>query len=124
MFAFIPYLKALLEKFKNVPLVLALSYIEKHKMRNFTIFVIYSVTLVLILVSAIIPYSINKFIDSKKQEGAFGYNFIVVENPIKSFFGSYKYLNDATFTANFDTLVPINLSRTGRNDKEVHIHNL
>jgi len=119
VFAFIPYLKALLEKFKNVPLVLALSYIEKHKMRNFTIFVIYSVTLVLILVSAIIPYSINKFIDSKKQEGAFGYNFIVVENPIKSFFGSYKYLNDATFTANFDALVPIQLvqGQVG-NDKE------
>ena len=119
VFAFIPYLKALLEKFKNVPLVLALSYIDKHKMRNFTIFVIYSVTLVLILVSAIIPYSINKFVDSKKQEGAFGYNFIIVENPIKSFFGSYKYLNDATFTANFDTLVPIQLveGQVG-NDKE------
>ncbi|HPV63617.1 MAG TPA: FtsX-like permease family protein, partial [Fervidobacterium sp.] len=109
VFAFIPYLKALLEKFKSVSLVLALSYIDKHKMRNFTIFVIYSVTLVLILVSAIIPYSINEFIDSKKQEGAFGYNFIIAENPIKSFFGSYKYLNDATFTANFDTLVPIQL---------------
>ncbi|MGB4262743.1 MAG: FtsX-like permease family protein [Fervidobacterium sp.] len=109
VFAFIPYLKALLERFKNVSLVLALSYIEKHKMRNFTIFVIYSVTLILILVSAIVPYSINKFVDSKKEEGAFGYNFIIVENPIKTFFGSYKYLNDATFTANFDTLVPIQL---------------
>ncbi len=120
VFAFIPYLKALLEKFKSVSLVLALSYIDKHKMRNFTIFVIYSVTLVLILVSAIIPYSINKFIDSKKQEGAFGYNFIIAENPIKSFFGSYKYLNDATFTANFDTLVPIQLveGQVGNNEEK------
>jgi len=114
VFAFIPYAKSFFEKFKSIPVVLALSYIEKHKMRNFAMFVIYSVTLILILVSAIIPTSISEYINEKKDEGAFGYNFIIIENPIKSFFGSYKYLKDASFTENFEALIPVQLVEASR----------
>lgn len=109
IFAFIPYAKTFFERFKNVSVVLALSYIDKHKMRNFAMFVIYAVTLILILVSAIVPTSISEYINERKEEGAFGYNFIIVENPIKTFFGSYKYLNDEEFVSKFEALVPIQL---------------
>lgn len=109
IFGLLPYLKLLFEKFKSIHIVLAISYIEKYKKRNFIIFVVYSITLILILVSAIVPTSISKYIESKKEEGAFGYNFIIIENPIKSFFGSYKYLNDEEFKKKFEKLVPIQL---------------
>ncbi|MGC9772477.1 ABC transporter permease [Fervidobacterium islandicum] len=109
IFAFIPYAKAFFERFKSLPVVLALSYIDRHKMRNFTLFVIYSVTLILILVSAIVPTSISEYINERKNEGAFGYNFIIIENPLKTFFGSYKYLNDEQFVSKFEALVPIQL---------------
>jgi len=119
IFAFIPYAKAFFERFKNVSVVLALSYIDKHKMRNFAMFVIYAVTLILILVSAIVPTSISEYIKEKKEEGAFGYNFIIVENPIKTFFGSYKYLNDEKFVSKFQALVPIQLVQASfPNDKK------
>ncbi|WP_448377595.1 ABC transporter permease, partial [Fervidobacterium sp.] len=119
IFAFIPYAKAFFERFKNVSVVLALSYIDKHKMRNFAMFVIYAVTLILILVSAIVPTSISEYINEKKEEGAFGYNFIIVENPIKTFFGSYKYLNDEKFVSKFEALVPIQLVQASfPNDKK------
>ncbi|MGB9795626.1 FtsX-like permease family protein [Fervidobacterium gondwanense] len=118
IFAFIPYIKSFFERIKSVPVVLALSYIDRHKMRNFTMFVIYSVTLILILISAIVPTSISEYIASKKEEGAFGYNFIIIENPIKTFFGSYKYLNDASFTAYFENLVPVQLVEASFLDKK------
>nr|WP_312058393.1 FtsX-like permease family protein [Fervidobacterium pennivorans] len=119
IFAFIPYAKVFFERFKNVSVVLALSYIDKHKMRNFAMFVIYAVTLILILVSAIVPTSISEYIKEKKEEGAFGYNFIIVENPIKTFFGSYKYLNDEQFVSKFQALVPIQLVQASfPNDKK------
>ncbi|MGC8954468.1 MAG: ABC transporter permease [Fervidobacterium sp.] len=109
VFGILPYLKALFERIKNIPFTLAVSYIEKYKNRNFAIFVVYTVTLILILVSAIIPTSISKYIEAKKEEGAFGYNFIIIENPIKSFFGSYKYLNDEEFSKKFEVIAPIQL---------------
>lgn len=109
VFGFLPYIKKFFERFKSVSTILAISYIEKYKNRNFSIFIVYSVTLILILVSAIIPTSISKYIESKKEEGAFGYNFIIIENPIKTFFGSYKYLNDDEFKKKFEALVPIQL---------------
>ncbi|WP_448374628.1 FtsX-like permease family protein [Fervidobacterium sp.] len=124
VFAFIPYAKIFFERFKSVPVVLALSYIDKHKTRNFAMFVIYSVTLILILVSAIIPTSISEYIRERKEEGAFGYNFIIIENPLKTFFGSYKYLKDASFTENFEALVPVQLveaSRPGEKKKYTFI---
>ncbi|MCX7653382.1 MAG: FtsX-like permease family protein [Fervidobacterium sp.] len=109
VFGFLPYIKKILERFKSIPTILAISYIEKHKNRNFAIFIVYSVTLILILISAVIPTSISKYIESKKDEGAFGYNFIIIENPLKTFFGSYKYLNDETFAKKFEALIPVQL---------------
>ncbi|ODN30028.1 ABC transporter permease [Fervidobacterium thailandense] len=109
VFSAVPFLRNLFERVKSVPSTIALAYLDKYKTRNFTIFVIYSVTLVLILISAIIPHSIAEYINSKKQEGAFGYNFIIVENPIKTLFGSYKYLEDKKFTSKFEKLIPIQL---------------
>lgn len=109
VFSTVPSLRKLFERVKSVPSTIALAYLDKHKARNFTVFVIYSVTLILILISAIIPYSIAEYINSKKQEGAFGYNFIIVENPIKALLGSYKYLEDKNFTSKFEKLIPIQL---------------
>lgn len=109
VFSAVPFLRNLFERVKSVSSTIALAYLDKYKARNFTVFVIYSVTLVLILISAIIPHSIAEYINSKKQEGAFGYNFIIVENPIKALFGSYKYLEDKNFTSKFEKLIPIQL---------------
>lgn len=109
VFGFLPYIKSFFERFKNIPVILSIAYIERYKNRNFAMFVIYSVTLILILVSAIVPYSISRYIESKKEEGAFGYNFIIIENPLKTFFGSYKYMNDENFTSKFETIVPVQL---------------
>lgn len=121
VFGFLPYIKKFFERFKSIPTILAISYIEKYKNRNFAMFIVYSVTLILILVSAIIPTSISRYIESKKEEGAFGYNFIIIENPIKTFFGSYKYLNDEEFKKKFEALVPVQFVE-GRfpDEKEKH----
>ncbi len=109
IFSFLPVLIELFKKIKNVPLMIAVAYTEKYKVRNFVIFLIYSVTLVLVLVSAIIPESVFRYVELKKGEGAYGFDFIIVENPIKFFFGSYKYLNDEKFKSYFDSLSPIQL---------------
>ncbi len=109
VFSFLPTLIELFKKVKNVPLMIATAYTEKHKVRNFVIFLIYSVTLVLVLVSAIIPESLFKYIELKKDEGAYGFDFIIIENPIKFFFGSYRYLNDETFKAYFNSLSAVQL---------------
>lgn len=108
-FSVLPYAKRLFERVKSVPTILALAYIEKYKTRNFAMFLIYSVTLILILISAVVPHSIAEYIVSKKNEGAFGYNFIIIENPIKTFFGSYRYLRDKDFVSKFEKIIPLQL---------------
>ncbi|MFN6991195.1 MAG: ABC transporter permease, partial [Fervidobacterium sp.] len=109
VFGFLPYMKGFFEKFKSIPVLLSIAYIERHKNRNFAMFMVYSVTLILILVSAIVPYSISRYIEGRKEEGAFGYDFIIIENPLKTFFGSYKYLEDDSFISKFESLVPVQL---------------
>lgn len=119
IFGILPLVKSYFRKFHSIPSVLALSYIDKQRWRNFVVFLVYSVITLVILLTAVIPTSIFKYIDKKMDLGILGYNFLIVENPIKSFFGGGVYEKDEEFKSLFENFVKLQLVDAKLDDKNV-----
>ncbi|QTA38921.1 FtsX-like permease family protein [Thermosipho ferrireducens] len=109
VFGLVPYLKKYLKRYIKVSTILALSYIEKQKWRNFVVFLVYSVITLVILLTAVLPTSIFTYINNKLQTGILGYNFLIVENPLKIFFSGDYYTKNSEFTSLFEDIVNIQL---------------
>ncbi|MBO8161197.1 MAG: FtsX-like permease family protein [Thermosipho sp. (in: Bacteria)] len=119
IFGIVPYVKAYFRRFNNLSSVIALSYIDKQRWRNFIVFLVYSVITLVILLTAILPTSIFNYIDNKMDVGILGYNFLIVENPLKTFFGGSSYDKDEEFKSLFDNLVKLQLVNAKLGDRDI-----
>ncbi|SHH28321.1 ABC transporter permease [Thermosipho atlanticus] len=119
VFGILPCVKNYFKHFRNISTVLALSYIDKQRWRNFVVFLVYSVITLVILLTAILPTSIFNYIDNKTNIGILGYNFLIVENPLKIFFGGSTYDRDEQFKSLFNNLVKIQLVDAKYKDRNV-----
>ncbi|ABR30889.1 ABC transporter permease [Thermosipho melanesiensis] len=109
VFSILPFIKYLLRKIYNIPSILSISYIEKQKLRNYVIFFVYTLITLIILLTATIPTSVFDYINQKFDTGIFGYNFLIIENPLKSFFKFSYYTEDEKFKSMFENISKIQL---------------
>ncbi|MBB6062149.1 putative ABC transport system permease protein [Thermosipho japonicus] len=109
IFSILPLIKNVIRKFYSLSNILAISYIEKQKMRNYIVFFVYAIITLVILLTAVIPSSVFNYVDKKLDSGIVGYNFLIIENPLKSFFKTDYYETDENFKSMFENLVKIQL---------------
>ena len=121
IFGILPMVKSYFRRFHSISSVLALSYIDKQRWRNFVVFLVYSIITLVILLTAVLPTSIFNYIDEKMNLGILGYNFLIVENPLKSFFGGSVYDKDEEFKSMFENLVKLQLVDAKLDDKNIVI---
>lgn len=84
----IPILKKLSKSFfskKSLPYLLGFSYVERFPIRVLLMSLMFGTVIFGLIVIASVPSNLVKFVDSYTSQGLFGYNYIVVSNPIKSF---------------------------------------
>lgn len=87
----IPILKRFSKVFsskKSVPFLLGFSYVERFPVRVLMLSLMFGIIIFGLIVISSIPANLVKFVDTSMQEGLFGYNFLVVSNPIKNLFFS------------------------------------
>jgi len=87
----IPILKRFSKVFsskKSVPFLLGLSYVERFPVRVLMLSLMFGIIIFGLIVISSIPMNLVKFVNTSTQEGLFGYNFLVVSNPIKNLFFS------------------------------------
>ncbi|MDK2886577.1 MAG: putative transport system permease protein [Thermosipho sp. (in: thermotogales)] len=119
IFGVLPVVKGYFRKFHSISSVLALSYIDKQRWRNFVVFLVYSIITLVILLTAVLPTSIFSYIDKGMEIGILGYNFLIVENPLKSFFGGSTYEKDEEFKSLFENLVKLQLVNAKLDGKNI-----
>ncbi|HBT51445.1 MAG TPA: hypothetical protein DEA49_04955 [Petrotoga sp.] len=87
----IPILKRFSKVFsskKSVPFLLGFSYVERFPVRVLMLSLMFGIIIFGLIVISSIPTNLVKFIDTSTSDGLFGYNFLVVSNPIKNLFFS------------------------------------
>jgi len=72
----------------SVSAYLALSYVERHRRNTFIIASMFSLIIFVMLLVLVMPYNIERFVRSKLETGLFGYDFMVIVNPLKLVFRS------------------------------------
>lgn len=70
---------------KSLPYLLGFSYVERFPIRVLLMSLMFGTVIFGLIVIASVPSNLVKFVDSYTSQGLFGYNYIVVSNPIKSF---------------------------------------
>lgn len=73
---------------RSVSAYLALSYVERHRRNTFIIASMFSLIIFVMLLVLVVPYNIERFVRKKLETGLFGYNFMVIVNPLKLVLGS------------------------------------
>jgi putative ABC transport system permease protein len=84
----IPILKRLSKTFfskRSLPYLLGFSYVERFPIRVLLLSLMFGTVIFGLIVIASVPSNLVKFVDSYTSQGLFGYNYIVVSNPIKNF---------------------------------------
>ncbi|APT72391.1 ABC transporter permease [Thermosipho sp. 1063] len=117
VFSILDILKSILKKFHSITSILSISYIEKQKLRNYVVFLVYAIITLVIILTAIIPTSIFKYINQKLNTGILGHNFIIIENPLKSFLSFSNY--DEEFKSMFKNISKIQLVNARKNGKHL-----
>lgn len=87
----VPLIRRLLWKLRtrgSVSVYLALSYVERHGRDSFISASMFSLIVFMMLLITVVPYNIERFVRTKLETGLFGYDFMVVVNPLKLVFAS------------------------------------
>ncbi|MDI3516573.1 MAG: putative transport system permease protein [Thermotogota bacterium] len=69
---------------------LALSYVERNRRNTFIIASMFSLIIFVMILVLVMPYNIERFVREKLETGLFGYDFMIITNPLKLVFGSGK----------------------------------
>ncbi|MGB9922600.1 MAG: FtsX-like permease family protein [Pseudothermotoga sp.] len=87
------YAIVLMRKFLSKSLVktpvssfIALSYVERNIKNSFVIASMFSLIVFVMTLVVTVPHNIQNFVQSRLERGLFGYNFMVVRNPLKLIF--------------------------------------
>lgn len=70
----------------SVSAFIALSYVERRRRSTFVISSMFSLLLFVMVLVLCIPHNMESFIREKLRSGLFGYNFMVITNPLKLIF--------------------------------------
>ncbi|MEJ5230354.1 MAG: FtsX-like permease family protein [Pseudothermotoga sp.] len=70
----------------SVSAFIALSYVERRRRNTLVISSMFSLLLFVMVLVMCIPYNMQKFVREKLQTGLFGYDFMVIYNPLKLVF--------------------------------------
>lgn len=70
----------------SVSTFVALSYVQRNKRNSFIIALMFSLIVFVVILTLVIPYNLRMFVSEQLEMGIFGYNFMVVQNPLKLIF--------------------------------------
>lgn len=70
----------------SVSAFIAVSYVERHRRNTLVISSMFSLLLFVMVLVLCIPYNMQRFVKERLQTGLFGYDFMVVYNPLKLIF--------------------------------------
>ncbi|PLV59406.1 FtsX-like permease family protein [Thermotoga sp. KOL6] len=72
----------------NLPLLIGFSYVQRFPKKGITIALTFAFLIFSVTIFDILSASADLFVEKKIKSGLFGYNFLVLENPFKSFLGN------------------------------------
>lgn len=78
------FLKKLLRR--SVSSFIALSYVERNLRNSFIIASMFSLIVFVMILVVTIPHNVQNFVQDRLKNGLFGYDFMVVRNPLKLIF--------------------------------------
>jgi len=70
----------------SVSAFIAVSYVERHRRNTLVISSMFSLLLFVMILVLCIPYNMQRFVKERLQTGLFGYDFMVIYNPLKLIF--------------------------------------
>jgi len=65
---------------------IALSYVQRNKKNSFIIALMFSLIVFVVILTLVVPYNVRRFAKEQLETGIFGYNFMVMQNPLKLLF--------------------------------------
>ncbi|MEN3008038.1 FtsX-like permease family protein [Pseudothermotoga sp.] len=83
------FIRKVLSRFshkKSVSIFLALSYVERNLRSASVVAVMFGLIVFVMIIVITIPYNVERLIEDKFKTGLFGYNFMVIYNPLKLVF--------------------------------------
>jgi len=70
----------------SVSTFVALSYVQRNKRNSFIIALMFSLIVFVVILTLVVPYNVERFVNEQLETGIFGYNFMVIQNPLKLIF--------------------------------------
>lgn len=71
---------------RSVSSFIALSYVERNLKSTFLVALMFSLIVFVMIIVMVVPHNVERFIKDRLETGLFGYNFMVVYNPLKLVF--------------------------------------
>ncbi|WP_448523075.1 ABC transporter permease, partial [Pseudothermotoga sp.] len=71
---------------KSLSTFIALSYVQRNKRNSFIIALMFSLIVFVVILTLVVPYNVQRFAKEQLETGIFGYNFMVMQNPLKLLF--------------------------------------
>ncbi|WP_448535568.1 FtsX-like permease family protein [Pseudothermotoga sp.] len=70
----------------SVSTFIALSYVQRNKRNSFIIALMFSLIVFVVILTLVVPYNVQRFAKEQLETGIFGYNFMVMQHPLKLLF--------------------------------------